>query len=330
MQSVHRKLVFGGVLISVLSLLLFWSWVPADFSNTNCSFNQNAAWISVDWTSKPIEEDTIRRLAESARSRNMKHIFPYISYLKADGSFSPSYRYASEFVANFRKYNQEVQILAWIGLPLVNPRSIGVHGWVDLSDSDVRKMIVRFIVQQIEQSDFDGVHLNAETVQNNDTDFLLLLDEVRKNMRQDKMISVTGSHWIPESINRLPFIRDFRWTSSYYEQVGKRVDQIAAMTYDSYTFHPLLYRLWMREQVNGISSSLENFGAELLIGISVSQEKTLSHQPVVENLSNGLAGLCAGTSSPTSVQGIAIYADWEFSEADWQVWRAWQRQVKRE
>ena len=325
MQNSHRRSVFIGALIIITIWVLFWGWTPADFSHPNCKFIQNAAWVSVDWTSQPVDGTAVRQLAESAEARNLKYLFPYVSYLKSDGSFSPSYKYANIFVSTFRKFNKNTRMLAWIGLPLANNRPIGIQGWVDLSNEDTRKQIVRFIIDLIEQSDFDGVHLNAETVQNNDPYFLNLLDEVRQNIGKDKVISIAGSHWYPDYISILPVIRDFRWTSSYYQEVGQRVEQIATMTYDSYTFHPALYRLWMREQVKGISSSLENSDVELLIGISVSREETRSHQPTVEDLANGLAGVCAELTSQKTVQGIAIYADWEFSQSDWQVWQTWQR-----
>lgn len=325
MQKSPRRFAFGGVFIVISVFLLFWGWTSADFSNPNCKFTQNAAWVSVDWTSKPVDENAVRQLAESAESRNLKYLFPYVSYLKSDGLFSPSYEYANEFVSTFRKSNKNTRLLAWVGLPLANKLPIGVQGWLDLSNQDTREQIVQFIADRIEQSGFDGVQINAETVENNNTYFLDLLDEVRQNIGKDKVISVAGSHWYPDYINILPVISNVRWTGSYYQEVGQRVEQIATMTYDSYTFHPALYRLWIREQVKGIGSSLENADVELLIGISVSQEPTRSHEPVVESLANGLAGVCAGSKNQKTIQGIAIYADWEFSQSDWQVWQEWQR-----
>lgn len=322
MQKSHRRAGFIGILIVICILVLLWGWTPANFSNPNCKFTQNAAWVSVDWTSKPVDEIAVRQLAESAKSRNLKYLFPYVSYLKSDGSFSLSYQYANEFVSTFRKFNKDTRILAWIGLPLANNRPIGVQGWVDLSDQDTREQIVQFITDLIEQSNFDGVHINAETIQNHDPNFLKLLDQVRQNIGKDKIISIAGSQWVPDYVNILPIIHDLRWTSSYYQEVGQRADQIATMTYDSYTFHPALYRLWMREQVRGIISSLGNSDVQLFIGISVSQEQTLSHQPAIESLANGLAGLCAGLTNQKAVQGIATYADWEFSQAEWQLWQA--------
>src|SRR5687768_13250603 len=101
MQKSHWKSGFIGVLIAICVLVLFWGRTPADFSNPNCKFTKNAAWVSIDWTSQPINEIAVSQLAENAKSRNLKYLFPYVSYLKSDGSFSLSYQYAHEFIRTF-------------------------------------------------------------------------------------------------------------------------------------------------------------------------------------------------------------------------------------
>jgi hypothetical protein len=325
MQKSYRRSVFLGVLILIFGLPLLWLWAPADFSNPNCKLTKNAAWISVDWTSKPVDETSVKQLAESAKSRNLKYLFPFVSYLKSDGSFSPSYQYAKDFVTTFKKLDKNnTRVLAWIGLPIANNGSIGIPGWVNLSDQNTRKQIVLFISDLLTDSNFDGVHIDAEIVRNNDSYFLDLLEEIRQNIRKDKIISIAGAHWQPDYTNNSPS-NNSDWTSTYYQEVGQRVGQIASMTYDSAMPYPALYRVWTSEQVKGIHKSLENADTELLIGISISQEDTYSHRPVAENLANGLAGLCAGLSDQTGVQGVAIYADWEFSQSDWQTWETWQK-----
>ena len=66
---------------------------------------------------------------------------------------------------------------------------------------------------------------------------------------------------------------------------------------------------------------------ELLVGVSVSREKTSTHRPAAENLRNGLAGICAGLSeSPPAgpvVDGVARYAAWEAGAVDWETWEGW-------
>lgn len=308
-------------LIFFFTAALIWGWTPTNYAN--CGLDQNAAWISVNWAAEPTEETALKQLNESVQSRQISYLYPYITYLKADGSFNQTYTYAKTFVTQYRQYNPNTKFLAWVGLPLKNDRSIGVQGWVDLSNNTTRETIVQFIVEIINQSGFDGVHINAETVKNNDQHFLTLLDEVRNALDQDKILSIAGSHWYPEAVNILPVIRDFRWTGTYYQEIANRVDQITVMAYDSHIHHPALYRLWGREQVKGISRVLLNTEVSLLFGLSVSHENTDSHNQRVENLTNGLAGICAGSIKDRRINGIAIYANWDFDNIDLDIWQAW-------
>ncbi|MBI3869799.1 MAG: hypothetical protein HY299_14845 [Verrucomicrobia bacterium] len=48
------------------------------------------------------------------------------------------------------------------------------------------------------------------------------------------------------------------------------------------------------------------------------------HDPKIENLTNALLGIHRGlsqTAPPTNYQGVAIYCDWETSEAEWDYFR---------
>ncbi len=317
-----RWVVAAVALISLIALMR-WGWVSPDASGANCRLLENGAWISVDWTSREVDETSVKELAESATARNIKYLFPYTTYLKSDGAFSPTYDHAAEFVAEFRRSNREVRLLAWIGIPLANDSPIGVQGWVDLDDRATRARIAALAAALVEKDGFDGVHLDVETVRNGDPNFLLLLEEVRSAIGPEHLVSVSGSHWASAFLNELP-PGGLRWADLYYRSVAERVDQIVTMTYDSYAPHPALYRLWLREQVHGISRSLSNSNVTLLWGISVSREDTLSHRPGAENLSSGLAGICAGLSPDRAAQGVAIYADWEFTPADQQIWDEWQ------
>lgn len=322
----HPRLISLLIGIIAVFVVLAWAWVPESSANSSCKLTHNAAWISVDWSSKPVNEQAVRTLVGSTQNRQIRYLYPYISYVRADGTFSPSHEYAAQFVSAFRQHNHDIQLFAWIGVPLKNERPIGIKGTVDLGNLATRKKIVDFITSAIETAQFDGVHLDVETVQNHDANFLLLLDEVKNSIGASRKLSIATSHWVPDAVNVLPFINDFRWTGDYYAQVAQRVDQMAVMTYDSRALFPAIYRFWMREQVRGIRASLSGSPTELLIGISVSQEETPSHHPRAENLKDGLAGMCAGISDQgKDIAGVAIYADWDFSAQDSQVWNEWQK-----
>ena len=98
MQKSHRRHILISFLVVLCVFVLLWFWTPSDLSNPDCKFKRNAAWVSVDWVSHPVDETAVRHLAESADSRGLQYLFLYVSYFKPDGSFNPSYDYAGEFI----------------------------------------------------------------------------------------------------------------------------------------------------------------------------------------------------------------------------------------
>lgn len=265
-----------------------------------------------------MDETSVKQLAQSASTRKLRYLFPFTTYVKSDRSFSPSYSHATEFVSQFRRFNQETLLLAWIGIPLK---------WVDLADKSTRQEIITFVLQLLQEAQFDGIHLDVEAILNNNASYLIFLEEMRSALGPRYIISIAGSQWLPSYLDKLPQINDgqLMWDNEYYQAVADQVDQIAVMAYDSFQSYPAVYRLWLREQARGLNSSLLESGVELLIGISVSREYTPSHDPLSENMQNGLAGVCAGLPAlkQNKIQGIAIYASWEADQADWRFWDEW-------
>ena len=325
----RKEFVLASILLVAVLLagITVWAWVSPELPTDGCTLDQNAAWISADWTAEPVDEAAVQQLAEDAAHRQLRYLFPYVTYVQADGSFSPSYGHASEFVTHFRRFNQETLLLAWIGVPLQKEGILGIDGWVDLADQHARREIAVFAARLVQDMGFDGVHLDVETVHDRDGNYVLLLDEVRVALGPDRLLSTATGYWAPAVVNSLPVLGGYKWSESYYQEVAARADQIAAMTYDSLMPHPALYRTWMREQVKAIAESVAGTGVELLIGVSVSQEKTATHYPSTENLASGLAGICAALGDESHpIDGVAIYAAWEATPADWAVWDRWRGQ----
>ena len=169
----------------------------------------------------------------------MRYLFPFAPFIRAAGSFSPSYGHGSEFVTQFRRFNQETRLFAWIGVPLQKQGAIGVDGWVDLADQHTRMEIATFAASLVQDTGFDGVHLDVETVHDRDRNYLLLLDEVRVALGPDPLLSTATGYWVPAVVNSLPVLGDYKWSGSYYQEAASRVDQIAATTYDSLMPNPM-------------------------------------------------------------------------------------------
>ena len=315
-------LALAVALVILLVSCARWFWVGDAVELSVPRAFRNAAWISVDWTSQPVDEGKVKALVTEASEQQIHHLYPFTTHVQETGEFSPSYDFASDFVRVFRQFDQGTKVLAWIGVPVVSKRFYAPSGWVDLTNETERQRLVAFAVELVMDAGFDGVHLDVEHVDDGDQAYLALLRETKRALGPGKILSVAGNNWLPDWLNWVT--GGYKWGSAYYQQVAQSVDQIAAMTYDSLALWPGLYRWWMREQVIGISRAVSEPG-KVLIGISISREKTKTHHPQAETLAAGLDGVAAGLNSPrgnpSAIQGVAIYAQWEATPEDWRIWQ---------
>lgn len=294
-----------------------------NFPGTYFNRGTNAAWLDVEWVKDPHQSDEIVALARDLRQREIRYVFVFVSYLKADGRFNSTYSYAAQFTHALKDAQPDLNVQAWIGLPLNQPRLVGgVYGHVNLSDATTRQKIVTFCHDLILQGGFDGIHIDAEPVPNGDTNVLTLLDEVRRAIGPNSTLSIASRRiWPVFSDMPLPLTGLVVWRASYYREVAKRVDQIAVMTYDSAMPLPELYRQWTRFQVIEISRAIGGMSVDLLFGIPTSEEKTWSHWPNAENMRSGLQGVIDGLNDakarPSAVTGVAIYPHWETDATEW-------------
>lgn len=317
-RSSRRSRTLAGIIFLALACLGWWAWVPATFSDPACHLDTNAAWIGVEWTSTPIDQEAVAELAQQAQDQQLRFLYPFTTYLKADGTRSPSYSHASPFVNAFRQYNQHTAVLAWVGLP---------YQHIDFSEPQKRAQTIAFLTKLTAEAGFNGLHINAEPIPNGEPSYLQFLQELRAALSPNSMLSVASLPWASAGETVLAPSNPYRWSSAYYRAIASSVDQIAVMAYDSHAPTAALYRLWMREQVVGISRGLADTPVSVLIGISVSREVTDSHRPAVESLPHGLAGLCAALhrNQVDQIEGVALYALWEADATDWQAWQAWQQ-----
>ncbi|RLC55583.1 MAG: hypothetical protein DRI80_17600 [Chloroflexota bacterium] len=281
-------------------------------------FNQgtNAAWLGVEWVNELHDVEEITTLAHALDQRQIRLVFVYASYLESDGRFNPTYAHAAGFVQTLKAAHPDLNVQAWVGLPLRH---------VDLSDIAVRKEIVKFCVDLVQDAGFDGLHFDPEPIPSDDADVLALLDEVRDALGPEHTLSIaTRRIWPILPDVRWPVVGQVAWRASYYREIASRVDQVAVMTYDSAMPLALLYRQWMRFQVIEISRAVDGTGVQLFFGIPTSEERTWTHWPGAENMRSGLRGLIEGLNDaearPAAVTGVAIYPYWDTGETEWVVY----------
>ncbi len=323
----HRRRCLKGSLWLVLAIVIGCVVLRGCFlrSGTNfpgAYFNQgtNAVWLGVEWVNQAHSAGENLDLADIFDKQQMRYVFVYTSYLKPDGRFNPTYSHASQFIRMLKATQPDLSIQAWIGLPL---------GHVDLSNSAVRRQIADFCAILVQEEGFDGIHLDPEPVYSNDQDLLELLNEVRSTIGSGATLSIaTRRIWPIFPGVAWPIVGKVSWHTGYYREVANRVDQIAVMIYDSAMPFAALYRHWSRFQVVKISQAVNGTGVDLFFGIPTSEEKTLTHSTIAENITSGLQGIINGLNDaeahPSAVTGVAIYPYWETDEAEWSIYqRLW-------
>jgi hypothetical protein len=313
-----------GICFLAVGLLRICVLRPAtSYPGGHFNMGRNAAWLGVEWSMEPHTSEQIAVLAADLRVRQISTIFVYVSYLKPDGAFNPTYAYAAEFVLKLKASNSALDVHGWLGVPLRAPQGAPLaSGYVDLSDATARGKIAEFSRFAVHDLGFDGVHLDPEPVASGDAMLLTLLDEVRAAIGSQARMSIAAREitpLLPEA--DLIVNRWFTWRADYYREVAARVDQIAVMAYDSHASSGWLYEQWVRFQVVGLTTSLRDADVDVLLGISTSEERTSSHDPAAENMSTGLAGLISGLNDldakPDMITGVAIYPFWETNAEEW-------------
>lgn len=316
---------FALVLVMLAGLIAGQLWPRAYGDGGSLNRNRNGIWLDVDWVSRPHDEREVAALADDLVDKGFRYGYVYVNSVQASGKPTPrTYLHAREFVNAAKRAQPELALVAWIGV--VN-QARG-QGKVDLADESVRANLASFSRELVEQIGFDGVQLNVEPLPNDSQDFLALLRDVRAALGPNKMLGIAGHKWAPGLI---PSPEDFSsyWLSDYYREVGRLVDQVAVMAYDTYAPTDLVYRLFLREQTLGVLEALAQTNAEVLIGIPAYEEPRLNHNPEAENVETGLTGVLdalARASGPARSRfaGVAIYAHWVMAERDWQTYeRLW-------
>jgi hypothetical protein len=297
-----------------------------NFSGAHFNRGANALWLGVEWVNEPHDESEIIALADDLQRRQIKDVYVFVSYLRADGEFNPTFDHAAEFIRVFKAAQPDSSVQAWIGLPLAQS-GLFSSGYVDLGDPATGQKVAAFCADIVREAGFDGVHLDPEPVPTGDTDVLTLLEQVRSAIGVTRTLSMATRRILPIlSDSRLPLIGRTAWRTSYYREIAQRVDQIAVMTYDSAMPLSFLYRQWVRFQVIEISRAVDGTDVALLIGLPTYDEKTSTHWPSAENIASGLQGVIHGLNDakakPSTVTGVALYAHWDTDSTEWEIYES--------
>ncbi len=127
----------------------------------------------------------------------------------------------------------------------------------------------------------------------------------------------------PTRWHRFP---DVHWQLSYINRIARHCDQLAVMMYDTAIPLEKFYVKLMTDWTQQLVSAVRPTGCELLLGIPAYEDVGVGyHHPRVENIGSALRGIAA-SDRLYRIGGIAIYCEWEMTDAKWQRWRKFMRE----
>ena len=306
-------LVFGVIVVVGWYFLVGPS---AHLHGSVFNHNQNAVWAQHAWVDQPHTPEEIRGFVENLGAHGVRYVFLHVGPLESDGTIPPArYKELGEFLRVSHEYGDRLTFIPWLGQ---------LRSKLPLQQLQVRKNIVH--TAQIFVNDFGmkGVHYDIEPIVDGDTDFLFLLEDTRKALGSDALISVALPEMVPDYVfsvaRRFMDLKSFLSTDMYRE-VAARANQITVMTYENSIKSAKVYEYFLKNEVIWITQLLADQPVRILIGLPTYDKPTESFHPEAENIRAGLLGVIDGLNNWRSkkelFEGVALYGAWTTDASEW-------------
>ena len=313
-----RTLLLLAAILGVFGLG-YLCWTPGErITDGRHDLRRNGMWLQHGWMGdddwferngrNPANfRDTgkIAELREKLTRHGIRDVFPHLCPCQHDGAIAVADDGQTE---RFLNGLDGFRVMPWIGGVRDDSANPGSPAW--------RARFVETSVQFLTRHPrLAGLHLNIEPMPDGDPSYLLLLEELRKAMPSDKILSVAA---YPPPTRWHPF-PEVHWSEPYFRQVAKRADQLVPMLYDTGLAWQKPYRKLMADWTSEVLAWSE--GKEVLLGVPAYDDAgTGYHDPRVENLENALSGIHAALEDgvPSHYAGVSVYSEWEMSAEDWE------------
>lgn len=306
-------------LIFALTVAIFSGWYivlgpSSSYPKGHFDLRQNAVWAQHAWAEEKHTPEEIRDFVETLGAHHIRYIYLHVGPLESDGRISPE-RYAqlSEFLKVARVYSDRIIYIPWLGQ---------IRNKLPLDSLAVRNNIVSMSKIFVNDLGMGGIHFDIEPIVDNDSDFLFLLEDVRKAIGSDKIISVALSEYFPSSViyvaQKFMHVGD-SLSKEYVQKIDSRVNQLVVMTYENSIRDGWLYRYFLKNEVIWLTNILKQ--SKLVIGLPTYDTESNTFHPRAENIEFGLRGVIDGLSSWRSnrdvFEGVSLYGYWTTDKQEW-------------
>jgi hypothetical protein len=310
-------------LIAAAALRVEFTGSPAAWARTT---GHDALWMGHAWVDGRKTAADVDALAARLRQSGIRDVYVHSGPFEADGTLrAGKYPNAANFLKWWREKLPGVRVSAWLGQVVED----GVSGSLDLADPATRTKIVAG-AKALSDLGFDGVHYDFEPVPDGDRSFLDVLTQTRQAIGT-KLLSTATQQIEPLPGMRFPLRlivgHDKYWTPGYFRQVADLTDQVAIMTYDSWTPLPSLYGGHVVRQTT-LAMGLVPEDKTILIGAPAYHDHIVGLSDFAESVAAAADGarLALTEDGPRSNLGLALYVDFAATEEDWKEYEtAWVR-----
>ncbi|MEZ0072200.1 hypothetical protein ABH927_001537 [Planotetraspora sp. GP83] len=305
-------------LAAAAALRLQFTGSPAAWAKTT---GHDALWMGHAWVDGRRTAADVDALAVRLRDSGIRDVYVHSGPLGYDGTLRPDrYLNAGNFLKWWRERLPGVRVSAWLG------QSVNDNGkkHLDLADPEARGRIVAG-AKALTELGFDGVHYDFEPVSDGDPAFLSVLRETRQAIGP-RLLTVATQQIEPFPGVRYPFRliggHDKYWTPGYFRQVADLTDQVAIMTYDSWTPLQTLYGGYVVRQAK-LAMEIVPEHKTVLIGAPAYHDHMLALSDYAESVAAAADGtrLALTEHGPRTNLGLALYVDFAATEDDWAEYR---------
>ena len=311
----------GCFLLTSLILIGYQIWSPGKVVvDGSHDLKSNGIWIQHGWLGDDQWFQQHKKKANHFRNaqyimklrtllldHNITDVYPHLCPCRNTGEIPAV---DAKQTRQFLQMMDGVRVIPWVG---------GVLNAQAFPESlQWRRHFIESVIELLESHPtFAGIHVNIEPMPSGNGDFLVLLQKLRQQLPDGKVLSVAA--YPPPTIFQSTL--EVHWEKTYYEKVSREVDQMVIMMYDTSLRFQKLYQYLMASWTQEV---LEwSLLTEVLIGIPAYADEGVNyHYPRVENLRNSLLGVHAGLAKynplPENYKGLAIYSDWEMEPEEWQ------------
>ncbi|MDX6284122.1 MAG: hypothetical protein QOH03_5193 [Kribbellaceae bacterium] len=287
---------------------------------------QDALWLGHAWVDGRKTAADVTTLANQLQGTGIRDLYVHTGPLEHDGSLplakvSPRAKWFTDAV---HQAMPKLRVQAWLGDVLQPQKNPGM----DLDDAAVRTRVTETSEQVLAQG-FDGIHFDMEPVRSGSQGFLELLDQVHAMTSARKVpLSVAAAQLNPApGLNGLLVGVSGQskwWTKSYFGAVASRVEQIAVMSYDTWTPLESLYGGYVARQTE-MALEVTPAHVDLLMGLPFYWEDKFSHRGSAETVQAAIRGAQLGLGKSTRQNfGLALYVDFAATPDHWATYRrAW-------